>query len=216
MTYQATGIVTKLTTRAAVSKAGKPYTKHGVELDSGQEFELDGFKQIYRVGDRVSNVLVREKFRQMTATGVPNEGLGLPPLPVKGAPGIAGTTPTSAPTPSPVVRGGSSSSWSPRGVFPIDPEDGQMSIIRQNALTNAVAVVVPLVREVLSENISIADVAGDREALLDEALSSVPDLILKVAYKFQSFSSGQYDKIAAEEVAKKATGAIGKGAAKEE
>ena len=79
MTHQATGKVTSLTVRNLISKAGKAFSKHGVKLDSGQEFELDGFKQKYAVGDLVDSVGVAFKYKMWTETGT--SGRGLPAMP---------------------------------------------------------------------------------------------------------------------------------------
>ena len=66
-----------------------------------------------------------------------------------------------------------------RGSFPIDPFDGQVSIVRQNALTNAI--------KYLSEN--------------SEATKTVEEVIA-IARQFEEYTAGWTDKKAAEQAAK--------------
>lgn len=192
MTHQANGTVVTLTTRDLTSKAGKPFTKHGVKLDSGQEFELDGFKQIYSVGDKVSAVGVALKYRVWTSTGALAHGA--PEMPRSGG----------SPAPSAPRTSGSGASESG---FPIPAASYQMSIIRQNALTSA----VNLVNTALGERISDGEDDPTATTRNQKIISQRADLAIKIAYKFASFSSGYLDTIAAEEMAKEARGLLARG-----
>ena len=72
----------------------------------------------------------------------------------------------------------------PKGAFPIGVGDGQRSIIRQNALTNA--------RElVLSES-----------TLDDLNLEDKVETIIKVARKFESYAAGDIERLLAEDMMK--------------
>jgi len=68
------------------------------------------------------------------------------------------------------------------GSFPIDPLDGQRSIIRQNALTNARS----LVERAIAENTVLAN------------SKQVADIILHYAREFEAYTAGDLDREAAE------------------
>lgn len=93
----------------------------------------------------------------------------------KGTPSIA--TPTSTGVPR------SSASTSGKGVFPIPPLDGQRSIVRQNALTNA--------RELICARINHTGKWSDVDNLV------VANTIIDVARIFEAYTAGDID---AEEV----------------
>lgn len=80
--------------------------------------------------------------------------------------------------------GGKTGGGSNKGSFPIGVRDGQRSIIRQNALTNA--------RELVT---NVQDP--------DEPLDNVTDEIIRVARKFEAYTTGDMDM---EEVSKKMGG----------
>lgn len=78
----------------------------------------------------------------------------------------------------------------PKPGFPIDPLDKQRSIIRQNSLAHAVELVdgaLPMVVDGLDDASVITD--NVRDALLARA-----ELVVKVARKFESYSSGDSDR----------------------
>jgi len=77
--------------------------------------------------------------------------------------------------------GGSSRPNYSRGKFPIDPGDGQRSIIRQNALTNAIKA-VELSGEVPSE------------------LNDIIPMIIDTARNFESYTAGDLDREAAKQL----------------
>lgn len=74
-----------------------------------------------------------------------------------------------------------------KGSFPIDPLDGQRSIIRQNSITNAVR----FINEYCGHN--AVDMAADDRM----------DMILDSAQRFEAYSSGDNDRLAAEEANEK-------------
>lgn len=190
MTNQVTGTVVALTERTIMSKAGKKYPKHGVTLDSGQFFELDGFKQRYSVGDRVESIPVAYNYKIWTE--IPKtSGVGLPPAPAT----MAGVSSATAPAALRPAAAGGAGSWSKDVGFPIPQDSYQMAIIRQNALTNATALV---------NHLPTPAVIG-KEALQDEAFARA-EMAVKIAYKLTSFSSGHLDAMVAESVAKEIKG----------
>ena len=69
--------------------------------------------------------------------------------------------------------------------FPIAPDDGQRSIIRQNALTNA--------REFYTTVLCRS--AGDTGCLEEEALSSHVEKILFIARQFEMHTAGDIDRL---------------------
>lgn len=100
------------------------------------------------------------------------------------APTIVATVPRNA-APAP--------SYSSKGVFPIPPLDGQRSIIRQNALTNAREMVCTVQQEYTSDKKALSDFDGRKrqhENLAEE--------IIRIARMFEAYSAGDLD---AEEVA---------------
>lgn len=70
-----------------------------------------------------------------------------------------------------------------KGVFPIPPLDGQRSIVRQNALTNA--------RELV---LKVHTTEGSSE----DNLKDLVEKVLKVARKFEAYTAGDLDREAAE------------------
>lgn len=171
--HRLSGTVSALTTREVPKKAGGTFTKHGIKVGT-VEAELDGFRQKYRVGD-VIDVAVVYNFKRWNVTGPANPADPLVPTGTAGASG--GVVPGAPPAP-----------YTPRGgdrVFPVPSGSGEMAIIRQNALTNAVKVL-----EVCYDNMEI------------DSPEEVADKAIQIAYKFQAFSSGRLDEKAAEQLAK--------------
>lgn len=97
--------------------------------------------------------------------------------------GDAGTPATPAVAPKPYER----PAYNRNGVFPIEATDGQRSIIRQNALTNA--------REIVGA--SMGDVAND---------DAVAERIIALARHFEAYTAGDIDRMEAQKAAKKAKG----------
>lgn len=178
-THNVTGKVASASTRTFTSKAGKALTKTVLTLDNGIDIELDGF------GDKVSkyppgttvDMGAVQAFGRWQTTGARQPGL----------PELGGT---SAPSPA------KPATTTSRGAFPIPGNDYQVSIIRQNSLTNAVATIMPMVGD--------CDNMDAPEAL--RALEKVSDQIIRLAYKYAAFSTGNLDTQVLQEVANKALG----------
>lgn len=108
----------------------------------------------------------------------------------KGATSVSSATAASAGTGGGSTAKANTYSGGGKGVFPIGALDGQRSIIRQNALTNA--------REVFVANMILAKkvVAEPNE---------IAEAIIELARKFEAYTAGDLDAdAAAEEVAKAA------------
>lgn len=122
------GVVDSVTSKQINTKFGdKPvYAIHvgGVEVGIG-------FKKLYQQGEMV-DVGVEYKYRGWQL--VPNtQGTGLPPAAAQGA----------APAPTGQVAQGSFTP-KPKGAFPIQPKDAQMSIIRQSSMKVAAEILGPM------------------------------------------------------------------------
>ncbi len=101
----------------------------------------------------------------------------------------AGITKTGGTGPVVKTNGGTGTTgkFYSKGSFPIDPLDGQRSIIRQNSITNAVRF--------------INEYCGHAEA--DLPVDTRMDMILDAAQRFEAYSSGDNDRLAAEEASEK-------------
>jgi len=88
-----------------------------------------------------------------------------------------------APSATPATVGGGAYVPKNRGTFPIGLEDGQRSIIRQNALTNA--------RELVVSTISGGKFDKDKTVAL----------ILEIAKEFEAYTAGDIERYAAESAA---------------
>lgn len=182
--YSAVGTITAIAPITKPKKTGGTYTVNIVTLDSGVEVDF-GFKAPpFAVGDSVFLEVMKEygayKFKnQHTADpGFPKA------FPARGAGSVGGIKDASGVSDS--VRHG-------RGTFPIPREDYQTSIIRQNALTNAVKLMGDTAAQV-------GYVDGDLDRLSNEAI--------RIAYKFASFSAGHYDDIVKAEAEKTAANVV--------
>ena len=126
-----------------------------------------GFKDPARAGIIVGTVVSGE------AT-VDRFGTKLDPDSVRtggSAPPTGGAVPV---TPTPPYK----KAWEPAAakVFPVPPTHGDMAIIRQNALTNAVS--------------TVADFVATQPAEKWPDLEKWSDMDITIAYKYQKFSSG--------------------------
>lgn len=111
-------------------------------------------------------------------------GLSLDPKSVRVGGGGGITTPVSS-------GAAVSSSYVPKKafvekVFPVPPTHGDMAIIRQNALTNAVA--------------TVADYVATQPAEKWPDLDKWGDMVIDVAYKYAKFSSGHREMEAIEKL----------------
>ena len=135
------GVVDSVTSKQINTKFGdKPvYAIHvgGVEVGIG-------FKKLYQQGEMV-DVGVEYKYRGWQL--VPNtQGTGLPPAAAQGAaPAATGQLAQGPFTPK------------PKGAFPIQPKDGQMSIIRQSSMKVAVDIMDHICSPLDLENMTTED-----------------------------------------------------------
>jgi hypothetical protein len=129
MKYQVNGVVDSSFSKQKTSKAGRPFTIHYIIVD-GVTIST-GFKQEHTDGEHI-NIAVEEKYKEWQK--VPNRsGDGLPSI------DGASMAPQSTPTP---IRGTFKGN---KGSFPVEPTDGQMSIIRQSSMNRAVEIMDQLV-----------------------------------------------------------------------
>lgn len=180
--FNVSGTVASLTTRDIKARTGKMFQKHGVTLADGRSFEFPGFKQPHRVGDSINYTVEKNYGRYETVGAGAVAGL-------EDMPGVAASTPTVRGTG--VASGGGSSYSKGDRVFPTPPASGEIAIIRQNALTNA----VKLLGDALDDGWTLNE---DGEA----QIMARADLAIKLAYRFASFSSGHMDTKLLEEAAK--------------
>jgi hypothetical protein len=89
--------------------------------------------------------------------------------------GSSDTTTTSS---SPMASKGSSGASYARGVFPLATNDGSRSIVRQNSITNAVALYTSVVGDVVSK---------------PEDLENVAYSVINIARIFEKYSAGDID-----------------------
>ena len=91
--------------------------------------------------------------------------------------GAGAATPTTDAAPPAAPTAVPRSAYRSDRVFPIPTTHGDMAIIRQNALTNAVA--------------TVADYIATLDASKWPDLSAWKDMVIETAYDFAKFSSGQ-------------------------
>lgn len=154
------------------AKTGKSYNSHYVVTADGEQIEV-GLKQKYAVGARI-NVDVDKQFGKLKEVGPPTG------VPTKAEP---------AP-----LRGTSPAFSRQEKVFPVPELSGEMAIIRQNALTNAVNVVV----NKSSVLLGVDKTKAEREQFLNALVED----ILGIAYKFADFSSGHREAKLARQTAR--------------
>lgn len=92
-------------------------------------------------------------------------------------------TPTSAPATATAAAAPNNKNYR-NGNFPIDPLDGQRSIIRQNALTNAV------------KSLSIED-----DCIASDKIDEYADSVIALARRFEAYTAGDMDRQKAMEMA---------------
>jgi hypothetical protein len=131
------------------ASTGKQFRIHLVELEDGRVVNV-GFKQTYAIGDTF-DAMCEFKFGEWKPTA-------------------SGSS--SAPARSEAPATPPKKAWVDK-TFPVPTTHGDMAIIRQNALTNAV-------------NYYNANVGMPSGLAAEEAIES----IIKMAYKFAEFSSG--------------------------
>jgi len=156
-----TGEVVDTTSKVITAKAtGKKFRVHYIELDGGEVINV-GFKNPYTVGAKVS-IDAEEKYGELKALNPNSTG------------NDSGTTRQAASQPS--SGGRVPASGRP---FPVPKTSGELAIIRQNALTNAVTMFCNGALEFVPNK--------DDMKSVDELIEEV----IKMAYAFADFSSGQ-------------------------
>lgn len=196
-THNVNGIVKSNDTRSFTSKAGKNLVKTVLILDSGVAIELDGFgdkRSKFSPGTAV-DYSVAASYGRFEVVGPPKPGLpelGAVPTPTA----VTATTGSNKPT----------SSAAGRGAFPIKGDDYQVSIVRQNSLTNAVNTVMPMIGDCV-RMFGDSDVIKDDPKALAEMVDTVSDRIIRLAYKYAAFSTGTLDTQVVQAVADRALGA---------
>lgn len=168
MTHQVKGVVSSCTTRDQQTRRGMAQI-HGCIVD-GVEFET-GFKKTFNEGEMISTA-VNWNYGKWNA--IPNNnGDGMPPA-TMGGPGGQSTAPPKKGGFAPKGSGGNFS----RGQFPVDPKDGSISIIRQNAMNRAVEVLDTWMAE-------------PQPLFLPSDQQEYMDKLIEVALVITDFSSGQ-------------------------
>ena len=133
MTHKVTGVVDNSYSKDKVSKAGKPFKVWYFDVDGVTV--STGFNKKYDVGEMV-DCMVAVKYGEwqwQAEGGGPNLPAATPQVPGK------------APAGGGFKKGGGRN----MGSFPIDPKDGQISIIRQSSMDRAVDIVSQLMMEEL-------------------------------------------------------------------
>jgi len=161
MTHQVKGVVDKCTQRDQKTRNGMG-TIHGCIVD-GVEFET-GFKKEYNEGEMISTAV---KWNYGKWNAIAGDGDGLP---------AATASNPSAGGGGGNVSKGNFSGGRTRGAFPVPPNDGSISIIRQNSLTHATRIV----RDMKLEDLF-------KPATEEEYRNKV----LEIALELTEFSSGQ-------------------------
>lgn len=150
------GQVTEITPQSGVSKrTGKPYTIWTAVVD-GTPVKMGFNKPGFNAGDTVTLDVQQNKY-----------GDWEPIAPGKPSGGRAPAAP-SGPAPAPAGR-----------TFPVATTSPEMSIIRQNALTNANAAV----HHYMERNADSVTEPDNVEGYIE--------MVIEAAYKFAEFSSGQ-------------------------
>jgi hypothetical protein len=171
------GVVEQIGSKNVTTKFG---VKPTYSFKVGGEWFKTGFKNpVVAVGDSISFEYTPGKYGndvelESLVVGTSVAALSLTTTSHAPATAIYAPTPMHAP-----VNSGVKSYRN--GTFPIDPLDGQRSIIRQNALTNA--------RELVQQTIKPGGVLTDVDATVVS--------ILNIARKFEAYTSGDIEAEAA-------------------
>lgn len=147
--------ISNIDSETKTSKAGRPFTIWYAELDDGTRLKFGFNKPKYAVGQRIVGVATPNKFGDLEFS----ETGAAPPAPSGGS--------------RPAATGGGGRT------FPVSLTSPEMSIIRQNALTNANAALDHF----------ITHCTGEYEA--PETPEEYGEAVIELAYKFAEFSSGQ-------------------------
>lgn len=176
MSNTVNGTVQAITPMNGVSKkSGKPYTIWTVTVD-GQDVKAGFKKPGFEVGQTVSIPVSTNKWGdvEMIQPGAPTGGYSGPAKPIS----------------SPATM----ASGAPGGrTFPVARTSPEMSIIRQNALTNANAAVHNYFELIRVDN---------EDEFVPPDLAQYIECVIETAYKFTDFSSGQREVKAVESMSK--------------
>ncbi len=118
--FQVKGVVDNSFSKQKTSQAGKTFTIHYIEVD-GTTIST-GFKKEHDVGEAI-NIAIEKKYNEWQKVAN-RSGEGLPAL---------GSQPTTG-----FVR--KANFGGKANTFPVEPTDGQMSIIRQSSMNRAVEI----------------------------------------------------------------------------
>lgn len=180
---KATGSIVNFGSRRGVSgKTGKAFNIHNVTMSDGQTYEI-GFNPLkgYSVGDNISFMWELKYGQRQVQTATIT---GAAASPSSGGYGYEDDTPATSPAPTPTAAPkpsyGAQKSYQPK-VFPVPKDNGDRSICRQNALTNA--------RELVTAMCGESYFKGDLDAAADK--------IIQLAYKFEEFTTGDRELNAA-------------------
>ena len=160
MTHKVTGVVDSAFTKSKMSKAGKPFTVNYVTV--GDVTYSTGFDAVHTEGQMVDIAVKWNYGEWQYLKGVASAGM----------PDCTGEKPVKE-----VTTGSFGGKGGSRGKFPIDKEDGQMSIIRQSSMNRAVDLVDNMIT---SKVITIP-------ASKDEYMA----MVINVALIVTDFGSGQ-------------------------
>lgn len=162
--------VEQVSTKPVNTKFGQKTT---YSFKAGGEWFKTGFKKHgLNVGDVVSFDYDNGAYGNEVQEGSIEKSAGAP------TPRVSTTAPVGKPAPT----------FSSKGVFPIPPLDGQRSIVRQNALTNARELVAGVI--IASKDATTTGKTwGDRQAQLDV----LSDEIVRIARKFEAYTAGDLD-----------------------
>lgn len=127
MKYQVSGRVNNAYTKTKKSKANKDFTINYIDVDGVTV--STGFNAEHTVGEQI-NIAVEDKFGEWQKCGV--TGTGLDPVPSNAPAAKGGWSKGSG--------GNSKGAGFKSSTFPVEPTDGQMSIIRQNSMNRAVEI----------------------------------------------------------------------------
>ncbi len=156
------------------NRTGKLFPINYVELDNGARINV-GFDQPYAVGQTVS-----------IPTEVAYGELQVPRNPPSGGAAPSGGEATGTTAPQPTKPTQNRAPYGRNTRFPVPKDHGDVSIMRQNALTNAVS----FLNSRVTGGQDVDDIS------LDDAL----EMVIETAYKFAEFTTGQREERMAREI----------------
>ena len=168
------GDVTDVSSQVKTSnKTGKKFRVHYIDLDTGDRVNV-GFNNPFKVGQNIS-LEAEQKYGELklVSGGAASGGSSSAPKKVESS--------------APAAR-----TYASQRPFPVPKTSGEMAIIRQNALTNAVTMFCNGALEFVPNK----DDMKNTDELIEE--------VIKMAYKFAEFSSGNREVALADDIAKKA------------